>query len=96
MPAKLALFLKFFIFCSLTTPILSGMTRISEMICGKFKDPCILPMDPGSCYEIHFRYFYNKTSDTCNSFLFSGCDGNLNNFHLKIECQVACVKKPKV
>jgi hypothetical protein len=37
MPAKLALFLKFFIFCSLTTPILSGMTRISEMICGKFK-----------------------------------------------------------
>lgn len=55
-------------------------------------DPCKLDMKTGNCYEVHFRYFYNRSSETCQSFLFTGCDGNLNNYKLKIECQVACDK----
>ncbi|KAF0886652.1 SPIT4 inhibitor, partial [Crocuta crocuta] len=54
-------------------------------------DPCKMEMNPGSCFEIHLRYFYNKTSKRCESFVFSGCNGNLNNFKLKIECDVACL-----
>ncbi|XP_036274618.1 tissue factor pathway inhibitor [Pipistrellus kuhlii] len=51
---------------------------------------------PGSCYEIYFRYFYNKTAERCQSFIFTGCDGNLNNYQLKIDCQVACEKEYKI
>lgn len=52
-----------------------------------------MDMKRGSCYDIYFRYFYNYTSKKCRSFIFSGCDGNLNNYKLKIECQIACEKE---
>ncbi|XP_008561623.1 PREDICTED: kunitz-type protease inhibitor 4 [Galeopterus variegatus] len=94
-PTKLGFLLGLFIFCSLTTPLLGGVTRLLEKICGDLKDPCIMDMNVGSCFEVHFRYFYNKTSKACESFVYSGCDGNLNNYQLKIECEVACVEEYK-
>ncbi|XP_061065782.1 kunitz-type protease inhibitor 4 [Eubalaena glacialis] len=92
---ELGFLLGFFAFFLLTTPLMGGVTRISEKICGKLKDPCIMDYQFGSCFEIHLRYFYNKTSKRCESFVYSGCDGNLNNYKLKIECQVACDEEYK-
>uniref|UniRef100_A0A8C2QF58 BPTI/Kunitz inhibitor domain-containing protein n=1 Tax=Cricetulus griseus TaxID=10029 RepID=A0A8C2QF58_CRIGR len=89
-PAKLEFLLGFFIFCSLMAPVLSGVTRLTNKICNRYKDICNMDMEPGSCYEVHFRYFYNKTSRQCQSFIFTGCNGNLNNFGLKIECEIEC------
>ncbi|ELR55088.1 Kunitz-type protease inhibitor 4, partial [Bos mutus] len=77
----------------LTTPLMGGMTQITDMICKKFKDRCKMPLNFGSCYDIQFRYFYNITSGLCESFVYTGCDGNLNNYRLKIECQMTCEKK---
>ncbi|XP_020137625.2 kunitz-type protease inhibitor 4 [Microcebus murinus] len=94
--AELKFLLAFFIFYSLTTPLLGGVKTLTEKLCKDFKDPCIMDMDAGSCYEVHTRYFYNKTSQKCQSFIFSGCDGNLNNYKLQIECQIACVKEYKL
>ncbi|KAL6034136.1 hypothetical protein STEG23_035436 [Scotinomys teguina] len=51
---------------------------------------CSMDMDPGNCYEVQFKFFYNRTAKECQSFVFNGCDGNLNNFNLKIECDVTC------
>ncbi|XP_023052890.1 kunitz-type protease inhibitor 4 [Piliocolobus tephrosceles] len=93
--AKLGFLLRFFIFCSLNNLLLGGVNKIAEKICGDLKDPCKLDMNVGSCYEVHFRYFYNRTSKRCEAFVFSGCDGNLNNFKLKLECDVTCVTKYK-
>ncbi|XP_024857149.1 kunitz-type protease inhibitor 4 isoform X2 [Bos javanicus] len=56
-------------------------------------DRCKMPLNFGSCYDIQFRYFYNITSGLCESFVYTGCDGNLNNYRLKIECQMTCEKK---
>ncbi|XP_077015545.1 kunitz-type protease inhibitor 4 [Tamandua tetradactyla] len=95
-PAKLGFLLGLFIFSLLTGPLMGGVDKVTEMVCGKLKDPCEMDMDIGSCYEIHFRYFYNKTSKKCQSFFFTGCDGNLNNFKLKIECQITCVEDYKI
>ncbi|XP_017396726.1 kunitz-type protease inhibitor 4 [Cebus imitator] len=89
--AKLGFLLGLFIFCSLNTLLLGGIDNIVEKICGDLKDPCKLEMKAGSCYEVHFRFFYNRTSKRCESFVFSGCNGNLNNFKLKLECELACV-----
>ncbi|XP_045384394.1 kunitz-type protease inhibitor 4 [Lemur catta] len=94
--AELGFLLGFFIFYSLTTPLLGGVKKLTEKICGKFKDPCIMEMDAGSCSEIHFRYFYNKTSKRCQSFIFTGCNGNLNNYMLIIDCEISCVAEYKI
>uniref|UniRef100_A0A8C6CQC9 Serine peptidase inhibitor, Kunitz type 4 n=1 Tax=Moschus moschiferus TaxID=68415 RepID=A0A8C6CQC9_MOSMO len=89
---ELGFLLGLFTFSLLTTPLMGGMNRITEMICEKAKDPCMMPLNFGSCYNIVFRYFYNITSGLCESFVYTGCDGNLNNYKLKIECQLACDK----
>ncbi|XP_036900613.1 kunitz-type protease inhibitor 4 [Sturnira hondurensis] len=89
-PAELRSLLGLLIFFLQTMPSMGGVDRISKRICTDLRDPCKMDLDVGSCYEVHFRYFYNKTSRRCQSFVFSGCDGNLNNYKLKIECQVEC------
>ncbi|XP_034350610.1 kunitz-type protease inhibitor 4 [Arvicanthis niloticus] len=89
-PAKMGFLLGFSLFCLLSPPVLSGVEKLSRSLCKEYIDPCILDVDSGSCYEIHFRFFYNKTAKACQTFLYSGCNGNLNNFKLKIECEVSC------
>ncbi|XP_037667091.1 kunitz-type protease inhibitor 4 [Choloepus didactylus] len=88
--AKLGFLLGLFIFSLLTVPLRGGIDFINEKVCGKLKDPCLMEVNYGSCFEVHFRYFYNKTSKRCESFVFTGCAGNLNNYKLKIECQITC------
>ncbi|KAF6089472.1 serine peptidase inhibitor, Kunitz type 4 [Phyllostomus discolor] len=89
-PAELRFLLGLLIFSLQTMPLMGGVERVSQRMCEDLKDPCRMEMNVGSCYEIHFRYFYNYTSKRCQSFLFTGCDGNLNNYKLKIECQIMC------
>nr|KAF6472591.1 serine peptidase inhibitor, Kunitz type 4 [Molossus molossus] len=89
-PAELRFLLGLFNFLLLATPSMNGVVRLTESLCGDLKDPCRLDMEAGSCYEVHVRYFYNRTSKKCQYFIFSGCNGNLNNFNLQIDCQVAC------
>ncbi|KAI5947525.1 Kunitz-type protease inhibitor 4 [Manis javanica] len=55
-----------------------------------------MEMESGSCFEVHMRYFYNQTSKRCESFVFSGCNGNLYNYVLKIECQISFVEEYKI
>ncbi|XP_021050685.1 kunitz-type protease inhibitor 4 [Mus pahari] len=89
-PAKLEFLLGFSLLCSLSPPVLSGVERVVNHLCKDYNDPCSLEVDPGSCYEVHFRFFYNQTAKQCQIFLFTGCNGNLNNFKLKIDCDVTC------
>ncbi|XP_037020538.1 kunitz-type protease inhibitor 4 [Artibeus jamaicensis] len=89
-PAELRFLLGLLIFFLQTMPLLGGVDRLSGRICADLKDACKMDLDTGSCYEVHLRYFYNKTSRRCQSFVFSGCNGNLNNYKLKIECQIEC------
>ncbi|XP_021012687.1 kunitz-type protease inhibitor 4 [Mus caroli] len=89
-PTKLGFLLGFSLLCSLSPPVLSGVERLVNHLCKDYNDPCLLEMEPGSCYEVHFRFFYNQTAKQCQIFLFTGCNGNLNNFKLKIDCDVTC------
>ncbi|XP_040837160.1 kunitz-type protease inhibitor 4 [Ochotona curzoniae] len=89
----LASLLGILIFCSLTPQVLGGVQNLLQAICGDLKDPCKLDVNYGSCYEKHVSFFYNKSSKACERFVYSGCNGNLNNFRLKIECDVACVEE---
>ncbi|CAB3399020.1 unnamed protein product [Caenorhabditis bovis] len=56
---------------------------------------CIQPVIRGSCNEAHLRYFYDRVSDSCRLFEYSGCDGNANNFGSLEDCQRLCVLNVK-
>uniref|UniRef100_F6UDC3 BPTI/Kunitz inhibitor domain-containing protein n=2 Tax=Monodelphis domestica TaxID=13616 RepID=F6UDC3_MONDO len=49
---------------------------------------CLLPPERGNCDSLNLRYFYNSTSRLCEAFIYSGCNGNGNNFDT-VEC---CLK----
>ena len=42
----------------------------------------------GPCKSNWTRYFYNASTNKCEKFNFGGCDGNENNFHIKMACEV--------
>jgi len=44
----------------------------------------------GPCKGTLLRYFFNKESKKCESFLYGGCDGNQNNFRSEHECNTVC------
>uniref|UniRef100_A0A3B4FDQ6 BPTI/Kunitz inhibitor domain-containing protein n=1 Tax=Pundamilia nyererei TaxID=303518 RepID=A0A3B4FDQ6_9CICH len=54
-------------------------------------DPCLLPMDEGSCGKYTMRWYFNRQAQACRPFIYSGCEGNDNRFlHLE-ECEETCL-----
>ncbi|CAK9292501.1 unnamed protein product, partial [Gordionus sp. m RMFG-2023] len=51
---------------------------------------CNMPVDPGVCLAYMMRYYYDKVSGECKTFIYGGCQGNRNNFFTKDECQTTC------
>jgi hypothetical protein len=48
------------------------------------------PIKRGNCDASIKRYHYNLNMAKCLEFEYTGCDGNLNNFETKKECEMAC------
>ncbi|XP_078408028.1 carboxypeptidase inhibitor SmCI-like [Cetorhinus maximus] len=53
---------------------------------------CNAPADQGDCNESITKYFYNNSTDNCETFTYSGCGGNKNNFNTKHLCRRTCRK----
>ncbi|KAK3724972.1 hypothetical protein QZH41_005873 [Actinostola sp. cb2023] len=51
---------------------------------------CSLPKDPGTCFSLTYRYYYNQQTAKCEQFDYGGCQGNANNFETLEECQNKC------
>lgn len=56
---------------------------------------CVDSVDRGGCDAEERRFFYNSTSRRCQSFIFSGCGGNRNNFQTRRHCIKTCVVRIK-
>lgn len=54
---------------------------------------CSFPKEIGPCRGYFPRYFYNKITSTCESFIFGGCRANPNNFDSLEACEGTCGKK---
>lgn len=57
---------------------------------GRQKDSCLLAYASGNCREQHRRYYYDRGYGICSQFLYTGCDGNENNFETREECESLC------
>lgn len=54
------------------------------------RDNCLLEYASGNCGEDHRRYYFNRGYGICTQFLYTGCDGNENNFETLEECEGLC------
>lgn len=57
-------------------------------------EPCRLPLDEGDCQRYTLRWYYNQRVTECRPFVYSGCQGNLNRFESKEECELHCGQRP--
>ena len=51
---------------------------------------CTMEKMPGSCLSRVLRYFYDSEERRCRPFIYTGCDGNANNFLEFSDCTEAC------
>ncbi|CAD5219044.1 unnamed protein product [Bursaphelenchus okinawaensis] len=51
---------------------------------------CNLELDIGGCNNPTERYYFDSDNQVCKKFVYSGCDGNLNNFESEKECRDYC------
>ncbi|XP_045483161.1 balbiani ring protein 3-like [Harmonia axyridis] len=62
--------------------------------CPKPRDICFEPLDQGTCQGVESRnltrYYFNSRTNKCETFVFSGCHGNHNNFYTKELCSQVC------
>ncbi|PIO37532.1 hypothetical protein AB205_0141750, partial [Aquarana catesbeiana] len=52
---------------------------------------CDQLLKPDSCKGYIPRYYYDKETGTCKSFIYGGCGGNENNFTTKEKCEAMCM-----
>ena len=62
---------------------------MSSYVCS-LVDLCSLPVVIGSYRAAFPRWFYNSTSQRCESFTYGGCEGNANQFETRELCENAC------
>lgn len=51
---------------------------------------CNLPAKIGTCASKEIRWHYNAAKKICETFKYSGCGGNANNFGTREECEAFC------
>ncbi|KAL1229775.1 Uncharacterized protein TSPI_07534 [Trichinella spiralis] len=56
----------------------------------KNENPCMQPLIPGRGSAKLARWYYNPTSKTCQSFVYSGEGGSENNFESLADCESSC------
>ncbi|KAJ1162754.1 hypothetical protein NDU88_003219 [Pleurodeles waltl] len=58
-------------------------------------DPCLMPMDEGSCAQYMLLWYYHQDTNSCRPFVFGGCGGNSNQFKSKLKCEIRCKSTPE-
>lgn len=53
-------------------------------------DPCLLPIDEGTCDMLALRWGFNLSTGQCKEFNWGGCGRNENNFETEAECVARC------
>jgi hypothetical protein len=52
--------------------------------------------EPGKCDKKLERFYFDQKLKACLFFIYSGCEGNANNFETLEECKTACMKDDNI
>ncbi|KAM9851119.1 tissue factor pathway inhibitor-like [Aulostomus maculatus] len=58
----------------------------------KLPELCLSPVERGTCDGAEKRFAYNPKTKRCQTFVYSGCGGNKNNFTHRRHCIKKCIK----
>jgi len=58
-------------------------------------DVCLAPLAPGHCKSYETKWYYNRETNKCEIFYYTGCGGNGNKFETWEECAAVCVDMPE-
>lgn len=73
------------------------MAKILESIDSvDLSNACETDIDPGECGGKFMRYGFDRQTNECRRFQYSGCGGNFNNFASLTECKKKCLKKDAI
>ncbi|KAL3884246.1 hypothetical protein ACJMK2_030464 [Sinanodonta woodiana] len=56
-------------------------------LCENRQNPCVWPAEAGICDQVIVRYYYDRFTQQCRQFNFTGCGGNINNYETFEDCQ---------
>ncbi|UJR37563.1 hypothetical protein I4U23_030264 [Adineta vaga] len=51
---------------------------------------CKLPKNVGLCRQSKLRFYYDSKLNKCQTFTYTGCRGNKNNFRSALICEKTC------
>ena len=57
---------------------------------GRSSELCFQSAEAGPCKGHFPRWFYNSTTERCETFIYGGCSGNQNRFETREKCENAC------
>uniref|UniRef100_A0A0K2TMJ4 Papilinlike [Aplysia californica] n=1 Tax=Lepeophtheirus salmonis TaxID=72036 RepID=A0A0K2TMJ4_LEPSM len=63
---------------------------INHCAINEYPKSCIEPQDVGECKEKIKKFYYEKDTGACHSFIYSGCGGNTNRFDSQRDCERIC------
>ena len=70
--------------------IILGTSLSGGVCCPRPQYVCKLPREQGNCGTYSNRWWFNAKTGNCEEFIYSGCQGNANNFETYKECQDYC------
>ncbi|XP_078389588.1 actinia tenebrosa protease inhibitors-like [Cetorhinus maximus] len=59
-------------------------------------DQCNAPKKVGICKAAFLRWYFDTHTQTCEPFLYGGCQGNKNNYESEEDCLAACARQKEV
>ena len=70
----------------------SPITKISSTTTPKPDgNVCNLDYDPGDCESYVHKWYFDKSTKSCNTFVWGGCGGNGNRFNSQSDCLDKCL-----
>ncbi|XP_069029260.1 kunitz-type protease inhibitor 2 [Embiotoca jacksoni] len=76
--------------CAVTVQPSRKKASDEDEVSSEYKAQCMVTPDPGTCRDTYPMYYYEPGTDTCQSFMYSGCDGNKNQYSTEVECMSRC------
>ncbi|XP_062241812.1 kunitz-type protease inhibitor 2 [Platichthys flesus] len=73
-----------------TVSVLPSSKKSAADVSTETKEECLSTPDPGPCRAAFPKFFFNRDTGTCQSFLYGGCHGNLNRYGTLEECMSHC------
>ena len=76
--------------CECSSPVVVTPAPNETRVLGMMRLPCYLEVDKGPCKGFKTRFFFNATSNRCESFVYGGCKGSANRFSTVEHCTEYC------